>query len=226
MASGTVTPAYTSTQLANSSSAATKWGVPVNIVRAVTGYRYGDGATAGNFNTIAQQLHSGYASFYKKTGNALNAWINAAKQAMPGASSLQVATAAGNQYSAQTGMLLSPAIVDAVTGGVDVGAAAATDATTGAPTAAEVNAATGADSAAAGAESGAAGAGAGSTLANLGKAAVAATTAGELANIWKDIKGDFDYGVVTVALILFGALLMYRAFSGGGGGGKIRVVPV
>lgn len=74
------------------------------------------------------------------------------------------------------------------------------------------------------------GGGVGSAISAAAKTAVKTgatiATGDELASIWKDIKGDWLYGVVTVAAILIGVLLIYRAFSGGGSNTKVVPVPV
>jgi hypothetical protein len=44
-------------------------------------------------------------------------------------------------------------------------------------------------------------------------------------NIWGQIQNDAKYSAVMVGCVLLGAILMFRAFSGGGGGGG-RVIPI
>jgi hypothetical protein len=104
-ASSTVTPVYTDLQLTAASTAARTAGVPVQLVRNVTGYKYGNGATAADFTYTAGQLHNWYGTFYKKNGDALVAWRQAAAQEMPGATSQELVTASS---------LISTAINDTI----------------------------------------------------------------------------------------------------------------
>lgn len=212
---GTITPTYSGAQLTSSSSAAQKYGVPVNIVRNVTGYKYGSGASAGQFNYVASQLAHWYSQFFKQSGNALVAWGKAAAQEMPGANAAQVAAATSNQSAAKTGMVLAPAI--------GLGAAAAG---AGAADAAAVNAATGATDAASGvaaADAGAAGAGAAGAGAGLaGTAGIAAA----ITDAWQSAVGDAKYAGVLIGVLALGAMLIFHAFGGSGGGGqKVRIIP-
>lgn len=124
------------TQLNASSKAATQYGVPLNIVRSVTAFKYGGSATPQDFQYVAGQLHNWYAHFFSQSGFALVAWQKAAAQAMgPRASALQVAEATSNQTDAATGMETAPGFA---AGGGDAAAASASSeatpvATEGAP---------------------------------------------------------------------------------------------
>ena len=94
---------WNGSQLDASSSASDRYGVPLDIVRGVTGYKYGSGATTADFDYVAAQLASWYTTYYKQSGDALEAWQKAAAQEMPGATSIEVAIATATQSVAQTG---------------------------------------------------------------------------------------------------------------------------
>lgn len=50
--------------------------------------------------------------------------------------------------------------------------------------------------------------------------------AGAITGVFNQAVSDAKYGVVTLAAILVGAFMIFRAFSGGGNGEKVKVVPV
>jgi len=129
MATSAAIQNFSHDQLVASSSAASSSGVPVNIVRGVTGFKYGAGATAADFNYVAGQLAGWYTHFYQQDGNALIAWQKAAAQEMgPTASPLDVAEAASTQATVTTGLVLNPIFADI---GIGAGAIDATAGTVG-----------------------------------------------------------------------------------------------
>lgn len=127
MSTSPVIQDWTQPQLNASSSAATTSGVPLNIVRGVTGFKYGAGATPADFNYVAGQLAGWYTHFYGQSGDALVAWEKAAGQEMGStASALDVSLATASQSEVTTGMTINPALVDVlgdvasgVLGGID-----------------------------------------------------------------------------------------------------------
>ena len=197
-------------QLTASSTAAQQQGVPVNVIRGVTMFKYGPSATAADFNYIGGQLSSWYKHFYLQSGNALVAWQKAAAQEMTGASAFQVAQATASQAAAAAG----PSVAFGITGlagalgaiGPEVGAAVAGE------SALSGEAATAADTAAATADTGtaaesAAASNAASTLAKAGLAGLLGVSGIE-AMLIRGLEA-----LVGVALILLGL----SALAGGSG---------
>lgn len=117
-------------QLAASSAAARKYGVPVNIVRGVSTYKYGSGVTTPDFNAEAQRLHWWYGKLYPKFGGAapVNWARSTAAEMGPKANPQDIVAASGDQSLAITSILTAPlwGTVSALAAGAEaVGAAAA-----------------------------------------------------------------------------------------------------
>jgi hypothetical protein len=114
-----------SSQLTAASQAAGTHGVPVNIVRSVTAFKYGSASTSADFDYVAGQLANSYKQAYLQSGNTLVAWQKAAEQEMgPAASHADVLLATAAQSTAITGMITAPAVAAAAAGAAAEAAAA------------------------------------------------------------------------------------------------------
>ena len=218
---------YSAVQLAASSKAASTNGVPVYLLRGVTGYKYGPGATPADFSYVAGQLKGWYSHFYSQTGSALLAWQRAAAQEMPGASASQVA-AASSYITTATGTILGAPLI-----GLGAAIGAAGDAVAGAIGGAGFDVAAGAGDigsasggaagdiagAGAGTEAGAAaGAGAGATVAKIAASAGLAGLLGLTG--WGELAVRIIEGLAGAALILLGL----QAITGNGSGSPVAAV--
>ncbi|MGN6867084.1 MAG: hypothetical protein ACTHMY_01645 [Solirubrobacteraceae bacterium] len=204
-------------------------GVPLNIVRGVTTYKYGPGATAAQFDYEASQLATWYKQLYPRYGgSALVNWVRAAAAEMgPGVSTLDVQKATSYQSVSITGLLTAPfwaTVATLIPGAASVGAATigesgfgdlgagATDSTgVQAGGSGETGAGTGAGDAAAGDAAAGGAAGAGLTAAE--KAALKELGgAGVAVAIWEWLTTASHW--VRVLEYVGGAVLIYLGIKG------------
>jgi hypothetical protein len=216
-------PIFSSSQLSSASGAAVANGVPVNIVRGVTGYKYGNGATEAEFTYVAQQLKQWYTSFFRAPGggDALSAWSKAAAQEMPGASQIEIETATSNQTVATetqggavlagSGSLLGGALADAEGAGLFGALTEPADSAAADAPATAVDDATGADE-----TSDQSGGRSGSGAGTAAKGAAVAGAAGVAAAAASSLSGDFAFlGSAAfwkgIGLVLAGGLIIIFA---------------
>lgn len=221
---------WSHTQLSASSTAASKNGVPVYLLRGVTGYKYGPTATAAQFSYTAGQLSGWYTHFYKQYGDALIAWTHAAAQEMPGASSETVAAASSYQTVALGTIVSAPLVGIGAALGAAGDAAASAIASTGFDVAGSDVAGSAGGSAAGASAGDTAGAGAGGTTASGAGAGAAATVAkvGAVAGLagllgltgWGELLVRGLEALAGAALILLGL----QALTGQGSGSPVQAV--
>lgn len=217
-------------QLTASSSAASAEGVPVYLLRGVTGYKYGPNATPAQFSYVAGQLKGWYAHFHAQYGDALTSWQHAAAQEMPGASSETVAAASSYITTAQGTILSAPLI------GIGAALGAAGDAVAGGINAAGFDVASVAGSSDIGGAGGSAagdiaGGSAAGDAAGAGAGGAAAGTAAKVAGVaglagllgltgWGELLIRALEGLAGAALILLGL----QAVTGQGSGSPVQAV--
>lgn len=112
MPSNTIFPQVplSSQALSDTSKAAGKYGVPLNIVRGVTTYKFGAQPSTDQINYTAQQLSQWYKTLFPRYGGSvLVNWVRAAAATMgQQASNQDVLVATGNQQVAITNILNAP----------------------------------------------------------------------------------------------------------------------